>query len=159
MDIYPVANTYSALGKYDRAQNIKDDMRRHGIKGNPGRTTVSINGKQKTYGPNDPNIEDSVIKQLGEFSQKLKEAGHVPDVSFVLQNVDQQMKEELLCKHSEKLALADAIAHTADGETIIMYKDLRMLLSECSKTAGMCGDCHATTKALAKIYGREISVR
>jgi hypothetical protein len=57
-------------------------------------------------------------------------------------------KKELLCRHSEKLAMVWAMMNTLAGTTIRITKNLRV-----------CGDCHIATKFISKITNREIIVR
>ena len=52
----------------------------------------------------------------------------IPDTSWVLQNIEDSGKKELLCRHSERLALAAALLHTSDDESIELVKDLRKAL-------------------------------
>jgi hypothetical protein len=51
-------------------------------------------------------------------------------------------------KHSEKLALAFALARLSKGANIRIVKNLRI-----------CRDCHAVMKLTSKVYGVEILVR
>ncbi|THU52354.1 hypothetical protein C4D60_Mb10t03130 [Musa balbisiana] len=85
---------------------------------------------------------------LVDMYARLKEAGYVPNKSEVLLDMDEEEKENALCRHSEKLAIAFGLMRTAPGTPIRIMKNLRV-----------CGDCHAATKFTSKVYGREIIVR
>lgn len=78
----------------------------------------------------------------------MKEAGYVPNMRFVLNDVEEEQMENILCYHSEKLAIAFGLLNTPTGTPIRIIKNLRA-----------CGDCHSSTKFISKIVGREIIVR
>lgn len=66
----------------------------------------------------------------------------------MLQNVGKMQKEQLLRRHSEKIALCYALISTEPGTPVYMTQNLRM-----------CGDCHNATALISKIVNREITVR
>ena len=78
----------------------------------------------------------------------MRKEGYVPDTSSVLHDVDEDEKGNLLCGHSERLAIAFGTLNTAPGTTIRVVKNLRV-----------CNDCHVATKYISKIMEREIIVR
>ncbi|PKI74691.1 hypothetical protein CRG98_005018 [Punica granatum] len=80
--------------------------------------------------------------------EKMEKLGYVPDRSCVLQNVEEEDKEQFLHGHSERLAITFALLNTEPGSTIQIAKNLRV-----------CVDCHTVTKFIAKITGRRIIVR
>ncbi len=53
----------------------------------------------------------------------------------------EEEKEDDLCYHSEKLAMAYGIMKTPPGTPLTITKNLRI-----------CGNCHASTKAFSKMY-------
>nr|GEV94549.1 hypothetical protein [Tanacetum cinerariifolium] len=61
---------------------------------------------------------------------------------------DEEVKEEILMHHSEKLAIAYALMNTPKNTTLRIIKNLRV-----------CKDCHLAIKFISKIVGREIIVR
>lgn len=85
---------------------------------------------------------------LKSLSHKLELAGYVPDTNFVLHDVDEEVKVEMLYTHSEKLAIAFGLIATSDGTPFRIRKNLRV-----------CGDCHTFTKFVSAITQREIIVR
>lgn len=78
---------------------------------------------------------------------KIKEAGYVPDTKLIL-GVEDDIKEQLLSSHSEKLAISFGLLNTTAGTTIHVRKNLRV-----------CADCHNATKYISLVTGREIVVR
>ncbi|CAN0879272.1 Pentatricopeptide repeat-containing protein OGR1, mitochondrial [Linum grandiflorum] len=86
-------------------------------------------------------------------TRKLVEMGSNSDGNFVLlSNIyasREEEKENALCLHSEKLAVAFGLVCAEEkGTPIQVIKNLRI-----------CGDCHVVMKLVSKIYGREIIVR
>lgn len=78
----------------------------------------------------------------------MKEVGYIPETKFVLHDVDQEVKEEALMAHSERLAAAQGFLTSAARSPLRIIKNLRV-----------CGDCHNAFKIISKIVGREIIAR
>ena len=78
----------------------------------------------------------------------MKLAGYAPDLEFVLHDAREELKEQLLLWHSEKLAIAFGLLKVPLGVPIRVFKNLRV-----------CGVCHSATKYISTIEGREITVR
>ncbi|KAF9593314.1 hypothetical protein IFM89_021070, partial [Coptis chinensis] len=79
---------------------------------------------------------------------EIKEIGYVPDTEYVLQNLEEDKKEDNLCGHSEKLAIAFGLICTPNGTPLRIIKNLRV-----------CGDFHEATKFISKLTDREIIMR
>eukprot|EP01018_Ginkgo_biloba_P004748 Gb_35530 [translate_table: standard] len=91
---------------------------------------------------------EQIYSMLETLSQQMEEAGYVPDTHFVLHDVEEEVKENLLYSHSEKLAIAFGLVNIRPGTPIRIMKNLRV-----------CGHCHSATKFISKIVKREIIVR
>lgn len=78
----------------------------------------------------------------------MRAEGYVPDMSYVLHDVDKSDKIKMLNHHSEKLAIAFGLIFVPTDLPIRVFKNLRV-----------CGDCHNATKYISKITKREILVR
>lgn len=74
--------------------------------------------------------------------------GYSAETKCVLVNLNEEVKEDMLCGHSERLAIAFGILSTEEGEVLRVIKNLRV-----------CMDCHTATKFISKIVKREIIVR
>lgn len=85
---------------------------------------------------------------LETLGKQMKEAGYIPMTDFVLHDVEEDVKENMLHSHSEKLAIAFGLLNTRPGTPIWITKNLRV-----------CGDCHSATKFISRIVNREIVVR
>ena len=78
----------------------------------------------------------------------VKEAGYVPDISYSLQDIDDEQKEDHIWKHSERLALAYGLINTPEGSDLQIFKNLRV-----------CGDCHSAFKFISNIVKRKIILK
>ena len=148
-----LANIYRAAGHSDAAKRVREQMDHCGVKKIPGQTWVEVNGKRHTFVVHDRSHEstEEIYRKLRELVAEAKEAGYSPITSLVLHDVSEETKEELICYHSEKLAIA--YLHTvldpfsyAQGPAI--QKNLRS-----------CLDCHNFFKTLTKLYPYELPLR
>jgi pentatricopeptide repeat protein len=146
-----LSNIYTQSGNMNKAEELRILMEKRAIKKIPGISTVEVNGKVYEFISDDnlhPNIKE-IHEELQLLTEEMIEAGYDPDTSWVTRDVEnEEEKKELLCRHSEKLAMTWAMMNTAAGTTIRITKNLRV-----------CGDCHTATKIISKIRKREIIVR
>lgn len=91
---------------------------------------------------------DKIFRFLEDIGEKMRLTGYQPNSDFVLQNVEQEERQETLCSHSERLAVAFGILNSSGKSSIRVFKNLRI-----------CGDCHNTIKLIAKIVDMQIIVR
>ena len=78
----------------------------------------------------------------------MKEAGYVPGTESVFHDVENDEKANMICCHSERLAIAFGLINTPDGTRLLITKNLKI-----------CDDCHIAIKFISKITEREITVR
>lgn len=145
-----MSNIYASKGKWKEVDKVRDIMRDKGLRKNPGCSWIEV--KNKVYmllaGDNSFPQMDRIMEKLSRLSVEMKKAGYLPDTDFVLQDVEEQEKEHILCGHSEKLAVVFGILNTNVGSSIRVTKNLRI-----------CGDCHAFIKFVSGFEKREIFVR
>lgn len=125
-------------------------MKEHNVVKIPGYSWIEIKSVTHEFRSGDrihPELT-SIHNKLNELDGKMKVAGYVPDLEFVLHDVEEEHKEKLLLWHSEKLAIAFGLIKTAPGTPIRVFKNLRV-----------CGDCHRAIKFISEIEKREIIVR
>ncbi|PWA64505.1 pentatricopeptide repeat (PPR) superfamily protein [Artemisia annua] len=91
---------------------------------------------------------EKLYSQLRCLKQPMKEVGYVPEIKFVLHDIDPESKEEALLAHSERLALSQALLTSSPRAPIRIIKNLRV-----------CVDCHNALKIISKIVGRLIVAR
>jgi hypothetical protein len=116
----------------------------------PGRSWILVDNKIHDFVTGStchPEAKD-IYAELSRLTEHIKAEGYIPDTWLVLHNIDEDDKELALRSHSEKLAITYGLMRTPPGNTIRVYKNLRV-----------CSDCHTATKFMSKVTRREIVVR
>ena len=141
---------YANVGKWEGAVKVRSLARDRGLRKTPGWSSVVVGSVVEVfYAGNQSHPQCAEIyEELRVLNAKMKSLGYVPDYSFVLQDVEEDEKEEILTSHSERLAIVFGIISTPPKSPIRIFKNLRV-----------CGDCHNATKYISKITEREIIVR
>eukprot|EP01018_Ginkgo_biloba_P019070 Gb_40766 [translate_table: standard] len=145
-----LSNIYAAAGRWDDVTKVRAVMKDRGVKKCPGCSWIEIKSRVHSFVVGDRSHPQSkkIYALLDSLALQMEEAGYVPDTNFVLHDVEEERKEQLLYHHSEKLAIAFGLLNTCPGTPIRVTKNLRV-----------CGDCHTATKLISKIFKREIIVR
>ncbi|XP_024542479.1 pentatricopeptide repeat-containing protein At5g16860-like [Selaginella moellendorffii] len=94
---------------------------------------------------------DEIQAKLSSLVLRMKDQGYVPDfgsLNNASSRISSEEKEDALCGHSERLAIACALINTAPGATIRVTKNLRV-----------CDDCHRAIGLISKIEQRAIICR
>eukprot|EP01018_Ginkgo_biloba_P019749 Gb_26057 [translate_table: standard] len=145
-----LANMYAAAGRWNDAANVRKMMKDKGLKKQPGCSWIEVKNRVHSFlvGDRSHAQTEEIYAMLEGLAGQMKEAGYVPDTNFVLHDVDEEQKKDILSHHSEKLAIAYGLISTPPGTSIQISKNLRV-----------CDDCHNATKFISKIVGREIVMR
>ncbi|THG03368.1 pentatricopeptide repeat-containing protein At5g40410, mitochondrial [Camellia sinensis] len=145
-----LSNIYSAAGQWSDASKVRLLMKERGFVSNPGCSFIEHRSKIHRFVVGDQTHPDSdkIHKKLDELIEKIHKAGYVPRTEFVLHNVDEEVKQYLINKHSEKLAIAFGLLVTDSGRPIVITKNLRI-----------CGDCHGMAKFVSLTEKRSIIIR
>eukprot|EP01018_Ginkgo_biloba_P003038 Gb_26696 [translate_table: standard] len=145
-----LANIYAATGMWEDVSKVRKMMEDYGVRKEPGCSWIDVKNRVHAFIVEDrthPQTEE-IYAMLEKLTRQMKEAGYVPDTHYVLYDLEQQHKEQILSYHSEKLALAFGLISTPTGTSIRIKKNLRV-----------CRDCHTAIKFISKIVEREIVVR
>ncbi|KAK6152123.1 hypothetical protein DH2020_014758 [Rehmannia glutinosa] len=145
-----LSNIYASKGKWKEVDKVRDIMRDMGLRKNPGCSWIEVKNKVHMLLAGDKSLPQmaQILDKLNRLSMEMKKAGYLPNTNFVLQDVEEQEKEHILCGHSEKLAVVFGILNTSQGSPLRITKNLRI-----------CGDCHAVIKFISRFESREIFVR
>ncbi|CAL9247078.1 unnamed protein product [Arabidopsis halleri] len=147
-----LSNIYAKAGRWEEVTNIRNIMKRKGLKKNPGASNVEVNRIIHTFLVGDRSHPQSneIYRELDVLVKKMKELGYVPDSESALHDVEEEDKETHLAVHSEKLAIVFALMNTEEdsNDAIRITKNLRI-----------CGDCHVAAKLISQITSREIIIR
>lgn len=145
-----LANIYAASGRYQDARNVRILMKAKGVEKTPGCSSVELDGTVHEFLAGDTSHSQmgQILEKWEEMERLIRVEGYIPAKKEVLLDVDDEEKEVLLSRHSEKLAIAFLLLNTSPQTTIRVVKNLRV-----------CGDCHVVTKLISKVYDRRIVVR
>ncbi|XP_020208444.1 pentatricopeptide repeat-containing protein At3g16610 [Cajanus cajan] len=145
-----MSNIYSSVGRWDDAAHIRSIQRHQGYKKSPGCSWIEISGVIHGFigGDRSHPQSASIDNKLQELLVQMKKLGYRADSGFVLHDVEEEEKEQILLYHSEKIAIAFGILNTSSSDRILVTKNLRI-----------CVDCHTAIKFMTLITKREITVR
>ncbi|KAL1322061.1 hypothetical protein HN51_066987 [Arachis hypogaea] len=145
-----MSNIYSSVGRWDDAAQIRTIQQHQGYKKSPGCSWVEVSGIIHGFIGGDQSHPQSasINKKLQELLVQMKRLGYSADSNFVLHDVEEEEKEQILLYHSEKIAIAFGLLNISPSKPILVTKNLRI-----------CVDCHSAIKFMALITNREIIVR
>uniref|UniRef100_A0A1D1XS08 Pentatricopeptide repeat-containing protein At5g66520 n=1 Tax=Anthurium amnicola TaxID=1678845 RepID=A0A1D1XS08_9ARAE len=145
-----MSNIYASKGQWDDVAEVRRSMRDKGISKAPGCSSIEVNGDVHEFvaGCSTHPRAKEIYDMLHDMTERFKAQGYVPSTSHVLHDTSEEDKEQALCHHSEKLAIAFGLISTEPGTPLRIFKNLRA-----------CEDCHLATKLVSKAYNREIVVR
>ncbi|XP_010935759.4 LOW QUALITY PROTEIN: pentatricopeptide repeat-containing protein At1g06140, mitochondrial [Elaeis guineensis] len=145
-----LSNIYAAAEMWDMVRKTREMINERGLQKTVGFSTIEVD--KRVYLFNAMNGRDRqhtrIIELWHVLTNQMKELGYVPDLSFILHDVDDEAKEEMLGGHSEKMAIAFGLLKTRDRMPFRITKNLRV-----------CGDCHTASKIVSLITKREIIMR
>ncbi|KAH0910892.1 hypothetical protein HID58_034213 [Brassica napus] len=152
-DFVLLSNIYAAQGRWKDVGRVRDDMETKQVKKIPGLSYIEAQGTIHKFYNSDKSHQQwrKIYEKIDEIRFKIREDGYVAQTGLVLHDIGEEEKENALCYHSEKLAVAYGLmwVEGAGEETPVrVIKNLRI-----------CGDCHVVFKHISKIYKREIIVR
>ncbi|KAJ7298442.1 hypothetical protein O6H91_Y582200 [Diphasiastrum complanatum] len=144
-----LSNIYAAAGRKDELAKIRNEMKDAGVKKMPGCSWIEVDNQVHAFDVHDATHPQSkeILAELDRLVGLMKEAEYIPELSFVLDDLEDEEKENALCRHSETLAIAFGLINTPPGTPICIKKSLRV-----------CSDCHNAIKIISKIVGRDIIV-
>ncbi|XP_049934110.1 putative pentatricopeptide repeat-containing protein At5g40405 isoform X2 [Nymphaea colorata] len=145
-----LSNTYASTNTWDGVGNVRELMKRNGVKKVPGCSVIEVDGVVHEFFVGDklhPKHLEIEMK-LEEISSRLTLEGYVPNTEEVLFDIEEEEKQNALCRHSERLAIAFGFISLKEGMPIRIVKNLRI-----------CNDCHDVFKLISKVFSREIIVR
>ncbi|KAM7272039.1 hypothetical protein ACFE04_031253 [Oxalis oulophora] len=144
------SNMYAESKNWDMVNEVRRTMKAKGVAKQPGCSVIEVNGEVHEFfvGDKSHSRYGEIEVMLGDISRRLKLAGYVANTEPVLFDIDEEEKEDALCLHSEKIAIAFGLISLERHVPIRIVKNLRV-----------CWDCHDVTKMISKVYDREIIVR
>jgi pentatricopeptide repeat protein len=103
-----LSNIYASVGRWDGLKKVRTLMQERGVMKMPGCSWIEVNNKVHTFvvGDKSHSQTEIIYAKLETLYGQMKELGYVPDMNFVLHDVEEEQKEDMLYCHSEKLAIA-----------------------------------------------------
>jgi pentatricopeptide repeat protein len=149
-DYVLLSNVYASKARWADVDRVRDTMRSNDVQKVPGFSYTEIGGVMHKFinGDIDHPRWREIYKALEGIVSRIGELGYEPETDNVLHDIGEEEKQNALCYHSEKLAIAFGLIATPPGETLRVIKNLRI-----------CGDCHVVAKLISKAYGRVIVIR
>lgn len=146
-----VSNVFAASQRWKDVEDVRVRMKESGLKKNPGCSWVEVGKKVHSFKARDKSHpqSDEIYNKLAQITDRLKREGdYVAQTKYVLHNVGEEQKAQILYGHGERLAIAYALLGTSDRACIRVTKNLRI-----------CGDCHTFCKLFSKLFERKLVVR
>ncbi|XP_044463261.1 pentatricopeptide repeat-containing protein At4g33170-like [Mangifera indica] len=145
-----LSNMYAAANQWNDVTRARRTMKRKNVKKDPGFSWIDVKNQIHLFVVDDRSHPqgDLIYDKVEVLMKRIKEEGYLPDMDFVLLDVEEEEKERALYYHSEKLAIAFGLISTPPSTTIRVIKNLRV-----------CGDCHNAIKYISKVSEREIVLR
>ncbi|KAM7251990.1 hypothetical protein ACFE04_023873 [Oxalis oulophora] len=84
-----LSNTYIETGSLQDGLDFRDEMKKRGVKKEPGYSWISVNGQvHKFYAGDQQHLQkDDIHAMLEELSEKVKAMGHVSNLSSASENI------------------------------------------------------------------------
>jgi len=146
-----LSNLYADAGLWDQVARIRNAMRNKNLMKETGLSWMHVENTIHEFRAGDtshPQAEE-IYTKLDKLIRDIKGMGYVPNTSIVLHDMPDELKEQFLLQHSEKIAVAfGLISCTSATKPIRIFKNLRV-----------CADCHSALKYVSKATGREIILR
>ncbi|WCJ21602.1 Tetratricopeptide repeat (TPR)-like superfamily protein [Euphorbia peplus] len=145
-----ISNVFASGSRWKDVERVRLRMKGCGLKKNPGCSWIEVGNKVHSFVARDKCHPEShrIYRKLAEITERLEKGGYVAETKFVLHNIEEEKKMEVLYGHSERLAIAYGLMGTCEGSPIRITKNLRI-----------CGDCHTFCRLVSELYHRKLIVR
>lgn len=145
-DYIVLLNIYKGAGMLEEAAEVLQTLKRKGLLMVPVCTWIEIK-KQPHVFVSGRIQAGGIVEKVVELLAEISKDGYVFGEKFVLPDVDEREESELVF-HSEKLAIAFGLINTSSSTALRLVQSHRI-----------CLDCHNAIKLIAKVTGREFTVR
>ncbi|KAI3724547.1 hypothetical protein L2E82_36328 [Cichorium intybus] len=145
-----LSSMYSKAGRWGDFSKVRGLMKSKNLVRIAGCSFIEHERKIYRFVVSDKSHVDfaRIYDKLDEVMRKIREVGYVGNREFVLHDVDEEVKDDLVGEHSEKLAIAFGLLVCNENIPIVIMKNLRT-----------CGDCHNMAKFVSRVEKRVIVIR
>ncbi|OMO80366.1 hypothetical protein COLO4_24134 [Corchorus olitorius] len=94
-----LSNIYASQGKWKEATELRENMRARCVKKSPGSSWIEVEKRVHMFATGDSRAHPEhamIMKMLENLDVLLREAGYIPDGTFVLHDVDEEEKSHSL---------------------------------------------------------------
>ena len=135
-----MANIFGAAGMQEDADKVEAMRLKYAASGRQGNSLwVDTSGKLHSFsirGNTKHSQSEDIHAKIEAVSLKMSHGGHSQSAWWILQNIS-----DVVCGHSDKLAIACALINTKLGETIYIVNNT------C-----LCRDCHDVVSLIYQRY-------
>ncbi|MCL7045542.1 hypothetical protein MKW94_026647 [Papaver nudicaule] len=146
-----LSKVYASANRWEEVGLVRRLMSEKGIIKEPGCSSMELEGEFHRFLSGDTSHPHTkvIYQALDAIEQRLQDVGYVPDLSqaSMIDELDDR-KQNSLCLHSERLAIAFGLLKSRPGIPIRIFKNLRV-----------CNDCHTVTKLISRLFDVDIIVR
>ena len=146
-----IANIFAAAGMQEDAEKVEAMRLKYAVWKDRGNSVwVDAGGNAHSFSVGDTRHPQRKVihAKIKAIALKMKQAGYPSSALWVLRSSYDDGKNDVLCGHSEKLAIACALINTYQGETIHVVNNM------C-----VCSHCHFGTSLISKMENRKIMIR
>ncbi|VAH17729.1 unnamed protein product [Triticum turgidum subsp. durum] len=110
-----VSNLYAAAKNWDKVREVRKLMKDHSSKKVPGCSSIEIHGALHTFVMEDQSHPQhrQILQMVSKLDSEMRKMGYVPKTEFVYHDLEEGVKEQLLSRHSERLAIAFGLLNTS----------------------------------------------
>nr|GEV55745.1 pentatricopeptide repeat-containing protein At3g24000, mitochondrial [Tanacetum cinerariifolium] len=125
------SNVCATSGEWEAVHDLRVEMESSNVKKKPACSWIKLKRKVSSFAIGDKSHphSDKIYSKLYELKKMVKEAGYIPDISYSLQDIDEEQKEDHIWKHSERLALAYGLINTPEGFTILVMASVLVVIT------------------------------
>ncbi|GJN14186.1 hypothetical protein PR202_gb00977 [Eleusine coracana subsp. coracana] len=103
-----LSNIYASKKMWDGVNRVREMMKDVGLKKEKGCSWIQIKSKVHMLlaGDDSHPMMTAIIEKVKQLNIEMRRLGFAPSTDFVLHDVEEQEKDDILAVHSEKLAVA-----------------------------------------------------
>eukprot|EP00246_Nothoceros_aenigmaticus_P008612 TRINITY_DN2344_c0_g1_i1.p1 TRINITY_DN2344_c0_g1~~TRINITY_DN2344_c0_g1_i1.p1 ORF type:complete len:578 (+),score=106.81 TRINITY_DN2344_c0_g1_i1:257-1735(+) len=136
-----LGDLYANAGRWEDVEKTETSRKAANAWRTPAKAFIEVDKKVREF-----TVEEE--RSVTQASSNLEQVEGGSNVAEGPAAVSEQDREDSLCGHVEKLALAYGLLNTPDGTPLLVTTNLRM-----------CSDCHNTIKTISRVENREVVIR
>ncbi|KAH9324049.1 hypothetical protein KI387_004227, partial [Taxus chinensis] len=123
-----LSNIYASARRWDGIEKVRMMMESRNVVKKPGCSWIVVDKQVNAFCGGDRSHPQMhiIYAELERLSGQMKAMGYLPDTTFALNDVEKEQQEQILCLHSEKLAIAFGLINTCPATIIRVIKNLRV---------------------------------